>query len=152
MDGEFWVNVVFRWLHVTAAVLGVGGTIMMRFVVLPALASREDGAEVLSAIRPAFKRLIHSAIGLLLVTGFYNYLIVAMPRVKQARAEGNTALAAYHGVMGVKILLALALFGIGFALLKPVPSFHENRKTWLSVNAVLGLIILLLAAFLRKLW
>ena len=152
MDPTFWLTVLLRWLHVAAAVAGVGGTILMRFAVLPALAGRPDGAEILAAIRAPFKKIFHTVMGLLLLTGFYNYLAVAAPRAKELREGGNQALAAYHPVMGTKILLSLVLFGIGIALLKPVPSVHENRKTWLSVNVVLGLLILLLAAFLRRLW
>jgi uncharacterized membrane protein len=143
---DFWVNVAMRWVHVASAVVAVGGTVMMRFVILPALERLPNGPEVLTAIRPAFKRIIHSAIGLLLLTGLYNYVIVAIPKVKEQGIEG------YHSVMGIKILLSLVLFGIAFALLKPVPAVHENRKTWLSVNVVLGFLILLLAAYLRRLW
>jgi hypothetical protein len=152
MDGTFWLNVLMRWAHVAAAVAGVGGTIMMRFVVLPALAGRSDGAEILAAIRTPFKRLFHTVMGLLVLTGLYNYLVVAAPKAKALREAGNEALKAYHPVMGTKILISLVLFGIGIALLKPVPAVHENRKTWLTVNTILGLIILLLGAFLRRLW
>jgi putative copper export protein len=152
MDATFWFNVLMRWLHVGAAVVGVGGTLMMRLVVLPALERLPNGGEVLQAIRPAFKRLIHSAIGLLLLTGFYNYIAVAIPKVRAFREAVPNPMAGYHAVMGGKILLSLVLFGIALALLAPVPSFHENRKSWLSVNVVLGLAILALGAYLRRLW
>jgi putative copper export protein len=152
MDPNFWVNVLMRWLHVGAAVVGVGGTVMMRLVLLPILDRLPNGAEVLAAVRPPFKRLIHSAIGLLFLTGIYNYALVAIPKVREFKGAEPNPLAPYHGVMGLKILLSLVLFGIAFALLKPVPALHENRKTWLSVNVVLGLLILLLAAYLRRLW
>ena len=66
----FWLNVLMRWLHLASAVIGVGGTIVLRFVVLPALESLPHGAETLQAIRPRFKRLAHSALGLLFVSGF----------------------------------------------------------------------------------
>jgi uncharacterized membrane protein len=152
VDGTFWLNLVMRWLHVTAAVAGVGGTLMMRFVILPALSTLPNGGEILDRIRPLFKKLIHSAMGILLLTGFYNYLAVAAPKVKALKEQGIETLAAYHPVMGVKIILSLVLFTIAIMLLMPVPAMHEKRKTWLTVNAVLGLTILLLAAFLRRLW
>lgn len=152
MEGQFWINVLLRWLHVAAAVVGVGATITMRFVVLPALAALPNGGEVLDRIRKPLKGLIHGAIGTLLLTGFYNYLIVAAPKVRAAREAGETTLSSYHPVMGLKIILSLVLFTIAMLLLKPVPSFHENRKTWLSVNVMLGLLIMLLAAYLRRLW
>jgi len=152
MDPIFVVNLLMRWLHVAAAVVGVGGTVMMRFVVLPALERLPNGDEVLQAIRPAFKRIIHSALGTLLLTGFYNYMAVAIPKVRAAKEQGLDQFSAYHPVMGLKILLSFVLFAIAIMLLKPVPSLHENRKTWLSVNVVLGLVIMLLAAYLRRLW
>lgn len=146
------VNLLSRWLHVSSAVVGVGATILMRFVVLPALAQLPNGGEVLDRIRPGVKKLIHSAMGLLILTGLYNYLVVAAPSVKKLREAGVETMARYHMVIGTKIILALALFVIAILLLKPVPSFHENRKQWLTVNTVLGLLILLLSAYLRRLW
>jgi hypothetical protein len=152
MDETFWINVLMRWLHVASAVVGVGATVAMRFIVLPVLGQLPNGGEVLDAIRPVLKRVVHSAIGLLLLTGLYNYVVVAIPLVRQFKEASPNPMAAYHGIMGAKILLSLALFTIAILLLKPVPSFHENRKTWLSVNVVLGMVILLLAAYLRRLW
>jgi uncharacterized membrane protein len=152
MDGTAILNVVMRWLHVAAAVVGVGGTLLMRFVVLPALERLPNGAEVLDAIRPGFKRLIHASIGVLLLTGFYNYLVVAIPRAAPFKELSPNPMASYHPVMGVKILVSLALFAVALLLLAPNSPLHEKRKTWLSVNVVLGLAILLLGAYLRRLW
>lgn len=143
-----------RWLHVASAVVGVGTTLFMRFVIVPALARVPNGGEVLDQIRPGLKRVIHSALGLLILTGFYNYLVVAAPRIRELRSTGLAPeqLAMYHPIMGFKIILSLVLFVVATLLLMPLPSFHENRKTWLSVNSVLGLLILFLGAILRRLW
>jgi hypothetical protein len=151
MDPTFILNWLMRWLHIVSAVAGIGATLMMRFAVLPALARMENGNEVLAQIRPGFKRLIHAALGTALLTGFYNYLVVSIPKVRELK-EANAALSSYHPVMGAKILVSLALFVIAVLLLQPLPSMEQNRKTWLSVNVVLGLLILLLASFLRRLW
>jgi uncharacterized membrane protein len=151
MDGTQLFNIFMRWLHVASAVVGLGGTVTMRFVVLPALERLPNGAEIGGAVRPAFKRLIHASLGLLLLTGLYNYLVVAMPKLQHLKEQG-TPLSGYNGAMGMKILLFAAMFGIAILLLKPVPSFHENRRTWLSVNVVLGLLAVLIGAYLRRLW
>jgi putative copper export protein len=145
-DPTFWVNVVSRWLHVTAAVVGVGGIFFLLVAVLPALRSG-DHAAAADAIRQRYKPWAHGAIGLLLLTGFYNYLWVAVPKLRAETFRG-----AYHGAMGVKIILAFAIFAIAILLLKPVPSFHENRRMWLTVNALLALVVLLIGAYLRRLW
>src|SRR5438094_490555 len=118
----FWLSVVMRWLHVVAAVIAVGGTIGMRFVVLPALERVPNSDEIAAALRLPFKRLIHSAIGLLLLTGFYNYMVVAVPAVRK-QGLGSS----YHPLMGIKIILSLVLFTIAILLLKPVPALNQNR-------------------------
>lgn len=153
MDGTFLLNLLMRWVHVASAVVGVGGTVMLRFVILPVLAARADGAEILDGIRQVWKRVFHTVMGLLLLSGFYNYIMVSIPKARALKEAGDEAFSGrYHGTMGMKILLSLILFGIGIALLKPVPAMHENRKTWLSVNTVLGLVIILFGAYLRRLW
>lgn len=145
---EFWFLVLLRWLHIGAAVIAVGGTAMLRCILIPALQGRPEQDEILSRVRTTFKRWIHISIAVLLGTGFYNYLAVAGPRV----AEAGDRMKPYHPVMGMKILLSLALFGIALMLLAPVPSFHARRKTWLAVNLGLAAVITLLGAYLRRLW
>jgi hypothetical protein len=154
MDATFWLNVLMRWLHVTSAVAAVGSLLIMRFAVVPALTGRADAAEVYAAIQAGWKKVLHSALGMALLTGFYNYGVVAVGAIKRIK-ETHTdlgVLSAYHPVMGMKMLLSFALFGMAMALLKPSDTLPENRKGPFTVNLVLGLVILLLAAFLRRLW
>lgn len=155
MDETFWLNVVMRWVHVASAVVGVGATLFMRFVIVPALARVPNGGEVLDAIHPGLKRLVHGALGMLFLSGFYNYLAVAVPRIRELKDQASPAverLAMYHPVMGFKIILSMVLFLIATLLLMRIPSFHENRRKWLTVNSLIGLLILFLAAYLRRLW
>lgn len=143
-----------RWLHVASAVTVVGGLLAMRFAVVPGLAGRADAAEVYAAIQRGFKKLLHSALGLAVLTGFYNYGVVAVGairKIKETHADLG-ALSSYHGVMGVKMLLSFALFGLAAGLLKPADTLPEAKKGPLTVNLVVGLIILALAAYLRRLW
>jgi putative copper export protein len=142
-----WLYLISRWLHITAAVAGLGGIFFLVLVLVPALRQVPEAGPVADAARHRFKRVAHTAIGLLLLTGIYNYLVVAAPKI-QAAGIGKS----YHPVIGAKILLALVFFTISLLLLKPVPAMHAQRARWLGVNAVLGLIILLLGAYLRRLW
>jgi len=151
MDPLFWFNTLMRSLHVASAVIGLGGAVAIRFAVLPALERLPNAAEAVEALQRPYKRLMHSAIGLQLVTGFYNYLVVALPNVRALRVAGQP-LPGYDAVMGVKILLGLAFFAITLLLLKPVPSFQEKRNTWLSLSIAMGLVIVLLGAYLRRIW
>jgi putative copper export protein len=142
-----WLNVITRWLHLLAAVAGVGGILFMLLALTPGL--REAGAapEVADAVRRRFKPVAHASIGLLLLTGFYNYLWVAAPKL-----HGTSFAGSYHMVMGIKILLSLVLFTIAILLLAPMPAMQAKRSQWLATNAILGLVILALAAYLRRLW
>ena len=160
MDG-FWLTVLMRFLHVASAVVALGATFCMLAVVLPAALGASGGATVLAAVRPRLKRVVHGAFGVLLLSGFYNYLLVAAPKLRRltdAAAAGSGApeavarLAPYHPVMGVKVVLALLLFAFAIMLLKPVPAFERKRGTWLAVNAILWFTIVLLGAYLRRLW
>lgn len=160
MDGMFWVNVIMRWLHVASAAVAVGATAVQRFALLPVLerAARRDLEE---AVRAGLRKLVHSALGLLLLTGLYNYIVVAIPRlreVKEQAALGTVpAIAAerlqtYHPVMGLKILLALAVFALAGMLLGRVPAVQPKRRRLLTVTFVLGLVVIALGSYLRRLW
>ncbi|MBI3911539.1 MAG: hypothetical protein HY320_11485 [Armatimonadetes bacterium] len=149
MSLDLILAIVSRWLHVAAAVVAVGGTAFVYFVLVPAETS-EVPAAFLDRVRQRFRRVIHIAIGLLLLTGLYNYLVVAIPAVQNWEPAARRAL--YHALIGSKITLALALFLIAILLLKPLPAMQSHRKMWLGVNLVLGALILLLGALLRRLW
>ena len=153
MDATFLLNVLMRWLHVTSAVTAIGSLLLMRFAVVPALIGRPNAAELYGAVQAGLKKVLHSALGLALLTGCYNFMIAseAYRRVKEHQPDLGR-LATYHPVMGIKILLSLILFGAAIALLKPAEALPETKKGPLTVNVVLGLIILLLAAYLRRIW
>jgi uncharacterized membrane protein len=154
MDATFWLNVFMRWLHVTSAVATVGGLLAMRFAVVPALSGRADGAELYGVIQRGFKKLLHSALGTALLTGFYNYGVVSAGALRKIRETHPDLglLSSYNAVMGIKMLLSFALFGMAIALLKPSDALPEARKPALTTNVIVGLLIVALAAYLRRLW
>jgi putative copper export protein len=151
MDPLFWFNVFIRWLHVTSAVSAIGAMIFMRVVLQPAVTALDPSTRQVMAeqVLPRFKTLLHSALGLLLLTGAYN-LWIAIPKV---RALAYHTL--YHSVIGTKILLFLVLFGFVSAALSSSPAsvnMQESRQRWLTVLIILALVILFLSAILRRLW
>jgi len=143
------IALLSRWLHVMAAVAAVGGTLFVVVALLPA-AHEHSAPELLGAVQRRFKRLVHVAIGLLLLTGLYNYLVVSLPRVREWESESARGL--YHGLMGVKIVLAVVLFAVALLLLKPVPAMQAKRQRWLLLNFVLGSLIVLIGSVLRRMW
>jgi uncharacterized membrane protein len=151
MDAQFWVNVLSRWLHVASAVVGIGGVVFLRVALMPAMAAQEASVReaAMGPVVRRFKIIVHSAIGLLLLTGTYNLLVV-LPKVRTL-----TYHSLYHSILGTKILLALVLFGIALAVLSSPPAFGNMQKSprgWVTVLVALGFVILLLSAILRRLW
>ncbi|MGV3723029.1 MAG: hypothetical protein ACO1SX_19185 [Actinomycetota bacterium] len=154
MDGTFWLNFLMRWLHVASAAAVIGSLLLVRFAVIPALGTMSNGRELYAVLEPKFKKLLHSGLGLAVLTGFYNYGVVTVAAIKRLK-ETHTdlgLLSSYHAVMGVKMLLSFALFGLAVALMKPSDKLPENRKSSLSVTLVLGLLILAIGAYLRRVW
>lgn len=142
------MSVLVQWLHVAAAVLAVGGVACIRFVVLPALEGMDEEARsaFMDGVHVRFRQIVGISLGLLLITGLYNVGVVA--------AAGQLTPPAYLYPLIAKIVLALVIFKIAFMLMIPGPAFSgvkAKRKGWLLVNFVLGMIVILIAAYLRRL-
>lgn len=139
------VAVISRFLHVATAIVLLGGSAYIRFVLLPA--ARELPDEFHHSLRARmiarWKFFIHGGILLLLVSGFYNYLAVAQP-VDAFRKQ-------YHMLMGIKILLALGVFALASILVGR--SAREGRQTsaprLLVMVLILGATIVGLSSYLR---
>ena len=139
-------NIIMRFFHIFAVVMAVGGSIFTAFVVLPAThvlppEARENFYEI---ARKRSATLVALSIGLLLITGFYNYLMVQMPMHKGQ--------AVYHALMGVKILLAFLVFFIASAVTGKSPAFEKirsARRKWIRLQILASLAIIAIGAVLR---
>ncbi len=136
--------VFMQWLHLLAAVVGVGGTILFRIVLLPSLSSlpSEQRAALIARLAPRFRLAIWLAIVVLVFSGVFNLL-----------ESTHLAEPAYRHVLEVKIVLALALFSIALLATLPLPSLsriQQRRPALLATNVILGIIIILLSAYLRR--
>jgi hypothetical protein len=92
-----------------------------------------------------WKKIVHGGIALLLASGALNYY-----RVIADRSHKGDGL--YHGLLGTKILLALAIFFIASALVGRSASFEpmrQNARKWLAINMVLALVIVAISGFLK---
>ena len=142
------LNVLFRWLHVGTAIVVVGGSVFLRFVLMPAAEQLPDAEHdsLRQRVMGRWKKFVMIGIGLFLVSGFYNYMVVAIPNHK-----GDT-LKLYHPLIGTKILLALAVFFLASALTGRAAAFEgirKNSKLWLLVMIVLAAIIVAISAVLK---
>src|ERR1051325_9752208 len=142
---------VLQWLHVLSAVLAVGGVFFLRFILCPALKKlppEQASAEkpLLKSVGRVFKMVIHSSIAVLVLTGFYRFF---------RNLDLTRGWKAIQALVGTKILLAFILFFIAIMLTLPREQpnyFQRNRDRWLLVNFVLGSVIILLSAILRRMW
>lgn len=139
---------ITRILHVATAIVLVGGTVFVRYILMPAATqslSEADHTRLRGAIMAAWKRIVHAGIALLLASGAINYY-----RVIAERSHKGDGL--YHALLGSKILLALAIFFIASALVGRSAKFEpmrQNARKWLAVNVVLALVIVAISGFLK---
>jgi uncharacterized membrane protein len=134
--------ILFRWLHILAACLAVGGAFVMRLIVPVGLKQLEPDARqaVFLKIRRAFKMLVHTCILFLLVSGIYNTLgnWKAYTQIPE-RA---------HPLWGIHVLLGVIIMGIALYVLagKEPPKAHAK---WMLVNLLLMALALGAAAALK---
>lgn len=149
MSAEVFLAVVFRWAHILAAVIAIGGTIFMRIVLAPAVRaslSDDQHAALRQALIPRWRKVVLTCIALLLASGLFNFFTLSMDKAK------STAL--YHPLFGVKILAAIGVFFIASALTSRSQAFESMRAQtpkWLAVAAVLGVLIILISGLLKNL-
>jgi len=146
MEELFLVTVLSRWVHVATAIILVGGSAFFRFIVMPAAATLPDSAHVAlrEQLLARWRRIVGPGIGLFLISGFYNFIVVAVP---QHRGDGL-----YHGLMGTKILLAFVVFFLISALMGRSPAFEairNNSRKWMAITLILSMLIVGISGFLK---
>ncbi len=133
-----------QWIHLMAAVVGLGGMGFLLLILIPSLEvlSTEQREALSSAVAGRFRWAIWSAIVLLLLSGIYNtrYYFRDIP---WGRA---------WEFLAVKIVLSFILFAIVLGLSIPFRLFEPlrvRRRQWLLVAFILGVIVVLISAYLR---
>jgi uncharacterized membrane protein len=134
-----------QWIHVTAAVIGVGGMAFLLFILMPSLGVlRPEHREVLAKqVMDRFRWITWSVIFLLLVSGLYG--------IRQYYWE--VAWGKSWVFLTVKIVLALLVFVAALALTLPFKLFDRvraRRQIWLSIAFSLAVAVILISAYLRR--
>jgi uncharacterized membrane protein len=133
-----------QWVHVTAAVLGMGGIGFLLVILIPAtrVLSPEQREVLLKAVLGKFRWVSWAVIILLLASGLYN-----------VRLAWEVPWGTYWKFLTIKIILALLVFAISLCLTVPLKFlawFRARRDLWLSVAFGLGIATLLISAYLRR--
>ena len=134
-----------QWVHVSAAVLGVGGIAFLVFILLPSMSKLEGEQReaLLQAVLGKFRWVSWAVIFLLFVSGLYN--------VRQYYWEvpwGRAWL-----LLTIKIVLAMAVFAIALGLSIPIKFLNwlrARRQMWLGIALGLAMLVILISAYLRR--
>ena len=146
MDSEL-IQVILRIVHVATAIVLVGGSVFMRFALMPAAAGLGDAEHeaLRERLMGRWRRFVHGGIALLLASGLYNYVVVMVPLHK---GDGR-----YHMLVGIKMLLALVLFFLAAALVGRSSALQglrgDKARTTLTVMILLAASIVAISGFLK---
>ena len=133
-----------QWVHVGAAIIGVGGIGFLAFVLLPStgILNADQRDLLMRVVQRRFRWVSWSVIGLLIVSGLYN-----------AGLAWDVPWGTYWKFLTLKIILAFFVFAIALCLTLPLKSlerFRARRQMWLSVAFAVAMIVILISAYLRR--
>jgi uncharacterized membrane protein len=130
------LTAVMRWLHITSMLSLLGGIFYARFVMIPSesVLSPEARTALNESTAKHFRGIVFAALGGLLLSGIYNYLM----------KPGHSVL--YHALFGIKILLAMHVLSI--AILATAPN-NPRRARQLFGAAISGVVIVFISAYLK---
>lgn len=145
METVSWMALVSRWIHLLSVIVAVGGTFFMRLVLAPSAKSSLDEAthkRLLTAVISRWRLVVHSCVGLLLLTGTYNMIIAIRTGVSPA----------YHSLLGVKLILALAIFFFAIMLTssRELEWVNRRRGTWLALVIAMGIGVVMISGILKN--
>lgn len=146
MDGTFWLMLLSRILHILGAIILVGGLFYVRSIISPADAPPGTAPvdQLFGGRRATWAKWVGIATALLLITGFYNYIMI----IKQNERLASS----YHMVAGMKILLAAVVFLLAAFLAgrtAVADAMRQKWRTWLILTLILGIITVGMGSFLR---
>jgi uncharacterized membrane protein len=133
-------------MHILAAVVLLGGTFFLRFALLPAVESltSDTRQSFQAAWRRRWAMLVMMTSALLLISGLTNFILIN----RQYEFAGGM----YHGLLGIKFLLALAIFWVSAVLSGRsalADKFRERMSFWLNLNVVLAILLVCVAGWMK---
>jgi len=133
-----------RGMHITAAVIGVGGLAFLLLVLTPSLADLppEQRDVWTKQVTDRFRWVLWTAIIVLLASGLYS--------IREYYWE--VAWGKSWELLTIKIVLAFVVFVIALALTLPLKLFNwvrAHRQVWLSIAVGLAVAVIFISAYLR---
>jgi uncharacterized membrane protein len=139
------MSTIMQWVHLIAAVVGLGGMGFLLLILIPSLGvlSAEPREALSKAVAGRFRWASWSGMTLLMISGLYN-----VRRYYWEEPWGRA-----WKFLAFKIILSFALFAIVLGLTIPLRWFEgmrARRQIWLLVAFILGVIVILISAYLRR--
>ena len=128
-----------RWLHISSVALLIGGLLYGRLALKATseIVAPEAAEKLSDSAAASFRPRVVAAIVALLISGIYNILTT----------PGHTT--RYHIWLAIKLLLVLHVFASAFLSTRPG---NPRRGRLMASAALSGLIIILISAFLRRIF
>jgi len=140
------LHILFRYLHISAVILFLGGVVYARQVLSPILSGLPEDLRMQAAAgaQLRYRATLYTLLGLIVVSGLYNFLSYDGPK------HGQT----YQIWFGIKILLVAHI--LTSAILWTTSPYGDvtvggKSKRRLAGIGVSGLIVVLISAYLRSL-
>ncbi len=137
-----------RWIHISAAIVAVGGAVFMRLALLPSAKEVLDDdlhQRLREAVRARWARLVHTCVALLLLSGAFNFVVLVLsPKIEPMP---------YHAIFAVKFLAALGVFFLGIVLSgrsAVAEKMRRNSAKWLSVMIAAAALVVLMSGLLGQ--
>jgi uncharacterized membrane protein len=149
-DSLFPLLLILRYMHILGAIALMGGTIFMRFALVPTVPELDEKsrAALHEGVRSRWAKFVMLSAALLLISGIAN-LGIAGARYNFDPPVGNMM---YNILAGSKLILALPIFLFASLLTgrtEAAKKFQSNRAMWLNVNLALAVLLVLIGGFLR---
>ena len=146
---------LIQWIHVGSVVLMIGGFFFFRVVLLPIANRSTETANLIASALRRFSGIVWTALLTILISGLYNFITF----FRSARADAAidpvvSDYSLYIFVLGIKLFIVFLIFTLAVVLTFPYPVFDVYQKRpapWLNLTIVLGLIVIFLSAYLRRL-
>ena len=150
-----FLKTLMQWIHVGSVVLMIGGFFFLRVVLLPIANRSADPAALIASALRRFSGIVWTALLTVLISGLYNFLSF----FRTARADATldpiaSDYSLYIFVLGIKFFIVFLIFTLAIFLTFPYPVFEVYQKRpapWLNLTVILGLIVIFLSAYLRRL-
>ena len=149
MTGEFFIELVVRWVHILSAIVAVGGAVFFRLILMPAVGSAlsdEEHGRLHPVVMRRWTIFLHATILLFLLSGLYAYFgITRFRHVDQPL---------YHALFGIKFLLAMGVIALAIGLTSRSELFAALRtgaRLWWGVLVVTAVLVVLVAGVMRTL-